>query len=194
MFMIVGLGNPDARYKNTRHNVGFDAVDALAQRYDIDVSMRKHRAYCGKGVIQGQKVLLVKPQTYMNLSGESVRAAVEYYKIDPEQELLVLFDDISLDVGQIRIRRKGSAGGHNGMKNIIAHLDTQNFSRIKIGVGEKPRGMDLADYVLGHFSKMEREFIDDSIVQTIDAIDTILKGDINGAMNRYNTKKVPQTE
>lgn len=193
MFMIVGLGNPDARYKNTRHNIGFDVVDALAQRYDVDVSMRKHRAYCGKGVIQGQKVLLVKPQTYMNLSGESVRAAAEYYKIDPENELLVLFDDISLDVGQIRIRRKGSAGGHNGMKNIIAQLDTQNFSRIKIGVGEKPKGMDLADYVLGHFSKMERELINDAIVQTIDAIDTILKGDIDGAMNRYNTKKVPQT-
>lgn len=193
MFMIVGLGNPDACYKNTRHNVGFDAVDALAQRYDIDVSMRKHRAYCGKGMIQGQKVLLVKPQTYMNVSGESVRSAVEYYKIDPERELLVLFDDISLDVGQIRIRKKGSAGGHNGIKNIIAQLDTQNFSRIKIGVGEKPRGMDLADYVLGHFSKMERELINEAIVQTIEAVDLILNDDMDGAMNHYNAKKSPQT-
>lgn len=189
MYMIVGLGNPDAQYKNTRHNIGFDAIDALAQRYDIDVSLRKHRAYCGKGVIMGEKVLLVKPQTYMNLSGESVRAAVEYYKIDPENELLVLFDDVSLDVGQIRIRKKGSAGGHNGIKNIIAHLDTQNFSRIKIGVGEKPKRMDLADYVLGHFLKAERELINDAIVQTIDAIDTILQEGMDRAMNLYNKKK-----
>ena len=186
MYIIAGLGNPDKQYENTRHNVGFDAIDALADRYDIDVSTRKHRAFCGKGVIEGKKVVLVKPQTYMNLSGESIRSAAEYYKIDPETELLVLFDDISLDVGRIRIRKKGSAGGHNGIKNIIANLNTQNFARIKIGVGEKPKGMDLADYVLGHFSKAEREGVDDAIANAVEAVKDILNENIDGAMNKFN--------
>ncbi len=188
MYIIAGLGNPDKQYENTRHNVGFDAIDALADKYNIDVSGRKHRAFCGKGVINGQKIVLVKPQTYMNLSGESLRSVVDYYKINPETELLVLFDDISLDVGQLRIRKKGSAGGHNGIKNIIANLNTQDFARIKIGVGEKPKNMDLADYVLGHFSKAERESINEAIVQTIDAVETILNGNIDSAMNQYNKK------
>lgn len=188
MYIIAGLGNPDKQYENTRHNVGFDAIDALADKYNIDVSDRKHRAFCGKGIICGHKVILVKPQTYMNLSGESIRSVVDYYKTDAGSELLVLFDDISLDVGQLRIRKKGSAGGHNGIKNIIANLNTQDFARIKIGVGEKPKNMDLADYVLGHFSKTERENINNAIVQTIDAIETILDGDIDGAMNRHNQK------
>lgn len=188
MYIIAGLGNPDKQYENTRHNVGFDAIDALADKYDIDVSIRKHRAFCGKGVINGHKVVLVKPQTYMNLSGESLRSVVDYYKIDPESELLVLFDDISLDVGQLRIRKKGSAGGHNGIKNIIANLNTQNFARIKIGVGEKPKHMDLVDYVLGHFTKVEGESINEAIEHTIDAISTILDGDMDGAMNEHNKK------
>lgn len=131
MFIIVGLGNPGKEYEGTRHNAGFDVIDRLADQYHISVEERKHRAFCGKGVIGGQKVVLVKPQTYMNLSGESVRSIVDYYKIDEESELLVIFDDISLDVGQIRIRKKGSAGGHNGIKNIIAQLGTTEFQRIK---------------------------------------------------------------
>lgn len=188
MYIIAGLGNPDKQYENTRHNVGFDAIDALAYKYNIDVTTRKHRAFCGKGVINGHKVVLVKPQTYMNLSGESIRSVLDYYKVDPETELLVIFDDISLDVGQLRIRKKGSAGGHNGIKNIIAHLNTQNFPRIKIGVGEKPKQMDLADYVLGHFSKAERESIDEAIGHTIDAVNKILDGDMDGAMNEHNKK------
>ena len=134
-------------------NVGFEVIDALARKYNIDVDTKKHRAYIGKGMIEGQKVILAKPQTYMNLSGESVRSLLDYYKVDEEQELLVIYDDISLGVGQIRIRAKGSAGGHNGIKNIIAHLGTQEFPRVRIGVGEKPARMDLADYVLGHFRK-----------------------------------------
>lgn len=186
LYIIAGLGNPEKKYVNTRHNVGFDAIDALAEKYDIDVSMRKHRAFCGKGVINGHKVVLVKPQTYMNLSGESLRAVVEYYKVDPESRLVVLYDDISLDVGRIRIREKGSAGGHNGIKNIIANLNTQNFTRIKIGVGEKPKGMDLAAYVLGHFAKAERETIDNAIENAIEALGSILDGNTQEAMNRFN--------
>ena len=155
MFIIVGLGNPTDEYKGTRHNAGFDVIDAIADKYNIAVTERKSRAFCGKGIIEGQKVILVKPQTYMNLSGESVRGITDYYKVDTETELLVVFDDISLDIGQLRIRKKGSAGGHNGIKNIIANLGTSVFQRIKVGVGEKPKEYDLADYVLGHFSKAE---------------------------------------
>lgn len=188
MYVIAGLGNPDRQYENTRHNVGFDMIDALAEQYQIDVTGRKHRAYYGKGIIHGKKVVLVKPQTYMNLSGESLRSVVEYYKIDPETELLVVFDDISLDVGQLRIRKKGSAGGHNGIKNIIANLNTQNFTRIKIGVGEKPKKMDLVDYVLGHFSKVEREGIDEAIRRAVEATAMIIEGNIDSAMNQYNQK------
>ena len=122
MFIIAGLGNPDKQYEGTRHNVGFDVIDRIAEKYNISVDTKKHRALIGKGVIEGQKVILAKPQTYMNLSGESIRSLLDYYKVDEEQELLVIYDDISLDVGQLRIREKGSAGGHNGIKNIISHL------------------------------------------------------------------------
>lgn len=152
MYIIVGLGNPSKQYEGTRHNAGFMTLDVLADRYNIDISEKKHKALCGKGVIEGNKVVLLKPQTFMNLSGESVRAAADFYKVAPE-EIIVIYDDISLEPGQLRVRKKGSAGGHNGMKNIIAHLGTQDFPRIRVGVGEKPAGMDLADYVLGRFSK-----------------------------------------
>lgn len=188
MFVIVGLGNPTAQYEGTRHNAGFDVIDVLAEKYNISVDARKCRAFCGKGVIAGQKVLLVKPQTYMNLSGESVGGIVNYYKIDPESELLVIYDDISLDVGQLRIRKKGSAGGHNGIKNIIAHLDTMVFPRIKVGVGEKPKNYDLADYVLGHFSKQERELMEEGYEHASDAVEQIVQGEIEAAMNMFNKK------
>jgi len=189
MFIIVGLGNPDDRYKGTRHNVGFDVIDLLAEKYNISVDTRKHRAYLGKGIIAGQKVILVKPQTYMNLSGESIGSLVEYYKIDPEEELLVIHDDISLDVGQLRIRKKGSAGGHNGLKNIIAHLGTNVFARIKVGVGEKPKGYDLADYVLGHFSKGEKEQMEEAYSLAAEAVELIVNREIDQAMNEYNKKR-----
>ena len=126
MFVIVGLGNPDKKYEHTRHNIGFDVVDALAAKYNIDIKDKKHKALCGTGVIEGMKVLLVKPQTYMNLSGESVADVVNFYKIDPEEDMIVIFDDISLEPGRIRIRKKGSAGGHNGIKNIIAMTGTRS--------------------------------------------------------------------
>ena len=161
MFIIAGLGNPTKQYEGTRHNVGFDVIDRLSEKYNIAVDTKKHRALIGKGMIAGQKVILAKPQTYMNLSGESIRSLLDYYKVDEEHELLVIYDDVSLGVGQLRIRAKGSAGGHNGIKNIIAHLGGQVFPRIKIGVGEKPPKYDLADYVLGHFSKAEKVLMDE---------------------------------
>ena len=189
MFIIAGLGNPTLQYEGTRHNVGFDVIDTLAERYNITVDGRKGRALVGKGMIEGHKVLLVKPQTYMNLSGESLRELVNYYKIDEESELLVIYDDISLGVGQLRIRKKGSAGGHNGIKNIIANLGTDVFMRIKIGVGEKPKKYDLADYVLGHFSKGEAKLMDEGYDHAVHAVELIVSGQINEAMNEYNRKK-----
>lgn len=188
MFIIVGLGNPTERYEGTRHNVGFDVIDTLAEKYNISVTERKSRAFCGKGIIGGQKVILVKPQTYMNLSGESVRSIVDYYKIDEESELLVIYDDVSLGVGQLRIRKKGSAGGHNGIKSIIAQLGTSVFARIKVGVGEKPKEYDLADYVLGHFSKEERELMEDGYKRAAEAVELIVQDEIDEAMNRFNKK------
>lgn len=189
MFIIAGLGNPDRQYEGTRHNAGFDVIDRIAEKYNIAVDTKRHRAYIGKGIIEGQKVILAKPQTYMNLSGESIRSLVDYYKVDEENELLVIYDDISLDVGQLRIRAKGSAGGHNGIKNIIAHLGTQVFPRIKVGVGEKPKGYDLADYVLGHFSKAERELMDEGYDNAVRAAELIVSGRLNEAMNEFNRKK-----
>ena len=192
MYIIAGLGNPTLQYEGTRHNVGFDVIDTLADKYNISVDARKSRAFIGKGMIEGQKVILVKPQTYMNLSGESIRGLVDYYKIDVEHELLVIYDDISLDVGQLRIRKKGSAGGHNGIKNIIANLGTQNFPRIKVGVGEKPKKYDLADYVLSHFSKAERELMEEGYQKAVKAVEMLLDGEMEAAMNQYNRKVKPK--
>ena len=152
MFLIAGLGNPGRQYEKTRHNMGFDTIDELIERHRIPQGGIAHKAMYGKGMIAGEKVLAVKPLTYMNLSGEAIREYVNYYKMDPETELIVIYDDIDLEPGQIRIRKKGSAGGHNGIKSIIAQIGTQNFYRIKVGVGAKPKGWDLADYVLGTFS------------------------------------------
>lgn len=192
MYIIAGLGNPTAQYEGTRHNAGFDVIDALADKYNISVDARQSRAYIGKGIIEGQKVILVKPQTYMNLSGESIRGIIDYYKIDEEEELIVIYDDISLDVGQIRIRKKGSAGGHNGMKNIIQHLGHNVFPRVKVGVGEKPKQFDLADYVLSHFSKEEREQMQEGYKKAIQAVEMILRDDLDGAMNECNRKVKPK--
>lgn len=186
MYIIAGLGNPGKQYAKTRHNVGFDTIDILADKYNISVDTKKHKALCGKGMIEGQKVVLAKPQTFMNLSGESVRELVDFYKIDPEEELIVIYDDISLEPGKIRIRKKGSAGGHNGIKNIIAQLGTQNFQRIKVGVGEKPKGWDLADYVLGHFSKEDRGLVDDALKRVAGAVELMVQGEVDQAMNQFN--------
>ena len=188
MYVIVGLGNPDRQYQNTRHNIGFDVIDAIAEKNHITVGEKKHKAIIGKGYVGGQKVVLVKPQTYMNLSGESIRGIADYYKIDPQKELLVIYDDISLNPGQIRVRAKGSAGGHNGMKNIIAQLGTDVFARIKVGIGEKPKEYDLADYVLSRFRRDERELLLDAYEHALLAAEQIVEGNIQSAMNEYNRK------
>lgn len=192
MFIIAGLGNPTIQYEGTRHNVGFDVIDALADKYNISVDRRKNRAFIGKGFMEGRKVILAKPQTYMNLSGESLRGLVDYYDVNEERELLVIYDDVSLDVGQIRIRRKGSAGGHNGMKSILSCLGTQVFPRIKVGVGEKPEKYDLADYVLGRFSKADREIMQEGYQKAVRAAEMIIRGEIDTAMNEYNRKVTPK--
>ena len=189
MFIIAGLGNPTLQYEGTRHNVGFDVIDMLADRYNISVDGRKGRALIGKGMIGGQKVLLVKPQTYMNLSGDSVSALVNFYKLDPMEDLIVVFDDISLAPGNLRIRKKGSAGGHNGIKDIIAKTGTDQFARVKVGVGEKPAGWDLADHVLGRFSLEDREKFDDAVKEAVDAVTLMVQDRTDEAMNRYNRKK-----
>ena len=188
MFLIAGLGNPGRQYEKTRHNMGFDTIDELIDRHRIPQGGIAHKAMYGKGMIAGEKVLAVKPLTYMNLSGESLREWVNYYKLDPETEMIVIYDDIDLEPGQIRIRKKGSAGVHNGIKSIIAQLGTQNFYRIKVGVGAKPRGWDLADYVLGRFSSDERIAVDKAICDAADAVEMILRDGIESAMNHYNRK------
>ena len=192
--IIVGLGNPGKDYQNTRHNIGFDVIDALAESAGISVTEKKHKALIGKGIIDGQKVILVKPQTYMNLSGESVRDVIDYYKIDEAQEMIVVSDDISLDVGMLRVRKKGSAGGHNGLKNIIQHLGHDTFMRIKMGVGEKPKGYDLADYVLGHFTRDERKVMDEAAKTATEAIRMMMAGEVDRAMNAFNKKASQQKE
>lgn len=188
MYLIAGLGNPTKEYDKTRHNAGFSVIDVLADRYRIDVSEKKHKALCGRGVIEGQKVLLLKPQTFMNLSGESIRAAADYYKIALE-EMIVIYDDISLEPGQLRIRLKGSAGGHNGIKNIIANLGTQDFPRIKVGVGAKPPRMDLADYVLSRFGAGEQKLMDEAFGEAAEAAVMMMTDGAERAMNHFNAKK-----
>lgn len=186
MYLIAGLGNPGRKYEATRHNMGFDTVDELIGRHRIPGNGVKFDAMYGKGRIAMEPVILLKPLLYMNLSGGPIRAMCDYYKADPQQDLIVIYDDIDLSPGQIRIRKRGSAGGHNGMKDIISHLGTQNFIRIRIGVGQKPAGWDLADYVLGRFSDEERKLIDQAVGRAADAVEVILREGAEAAMNQYN--------
>ena len=184
MYAIIGLGNPDKKYEKTRHNVGFDVIDELAEQMGIEVKTKRHKALCGIGTIGSEKVVLVKPQTYMNLSGESVRAVMDFYKLDAKSDIIVVSDDISLPVGKIRIRTKGSAGGHNGLKSIISHAGTDGFTRIKVGVGANEG--DLVKHVLGKFSKQDRVFVDDAISDAASAAEVIVMYDAQTAMNKYN--------
>lgn len=186
MIVVAGLGNPTEKYRGTRHNIGFEAIDRIAEDYGIRVGTYKHKALCGKGIIAGQKVLLMKPQTFMNNSGEALREAMDFYKFNPEDDVIIIYDDINLDVGRLRIRAKGSAGGHNGIKSIIAHLGTEKFKRIRIGVGEKPSGYDLVDYVLGHFEQSEKVQMEQAKADASEAVRLIIDRDINAAMNQYN--------
>ena len=186
MYIIVGLGNPGRQYENTRHNIGFRCIDMLAEEHNISVLECKHKAMIGKGYIDGTKVVLVKPQTFMNLSGESVRAVVDFYKIDPQAEMIVIYDDISLAPGALRIRKKGSAGGHNGIKNILQYLGNDMFKRIKLGVGEKPAGYDLADYVLGHFTDTENKKVNEACKKAVQAVSLLVQERVDEAMNQFN--------
>ncbi len=188
MKIIVGLGNPEEKFTGTRHNIGFDVVDRLASDHGIAVNTRKHQALVGTGVIAGQKCVLVKPLTYMNLSGNSVRAVVDFYKCDPAKDVIIIHDDISLPVGQLRLRAKGSAGGHNGIKSVIANIGDE-FYRIKFGVGEKPAQMDLANYVLGRFPESEWPRIKEGVLDAVKAVDVILSQGFHAAQNIFNQKK-----
>ncbi len=190
MFLIVGLGNPGSQYEDTRHNIGFKVIDNIAKEYNIEINRQKFKGMCGEGFINGEKVILLKPTTYMNLSGESIREVVDFYKISNE-DVLVIYDDISLDVGRLRIREKGSAGGHNGIKSIIAHLGTDIFPRIKVGVGQP--NVDLVNYVLGKFTKEEMEVLSESIDASTKAAKEIISGDVKTAMNIYNGFKASKT-
>ena len=188
MYIIVGLGNPGREYENTRHNIGFMTLDKLSEVGGIEILEKKHKALIGKGIIDGQKVILAKPMTYMNLSGESVRELVDYYKVDETSELIIISDDISLPPGLLRVRKKGSAGGHNGLKNIILHLGHDNFIRLRMGVGEKPKEYDLKDYVLGHFAGDEKKEIDEATKRGAECIRKIMSDGPDAAMNAYNAK------
>lgn len=185
-YMVVGLGNPGDKYVHTRHNAGFMALDVICEKNSFKVDKLKFKALTGDAVISGKRVLFLKPQTYMNCSGEAVKEAAQFYKIAPEN-IIVIFDDISLDPGKIRIRKKGSAGGHNGIKSIIEHLGTDTFPRIKLGVGAKPHpDYDLADWVLGEIPKADRETFFEALTNAAGALELMLKGDVDGAMAKYN--------
>ncbi len=191
MYLIVGLGNPGKKYEGTRHNMGFDVIDYLIEKHSVPQGGVKFNAMYGKGLIAGERVVLMKPLSFMNLSGGPVRDMLNYFKLDPETEMIIIYDDIDLDPGQLRIRVKGSAGGHNGIKDIIRQLGTDKFLRIKVGVGAKPKDWDLADHVLGRFVDSERKLVDEAIKKAGDAVEKILSEGADAAMNEYNRKQVP---
>lgn len=186
MYLVVGLGNPGKQYEMTRHNIGFEVIDYISKEYGIKVNKIKHKGLIGEGFIDGEKILFLKPQTYMNLSGESVREVSAFYKIPPEN-IIIIYDDISLPCGSIRIRAKGSAGGHNGIKSIIYQLNSDNFPRIKLGVGApKHEDYDLKDFVLGHFANDEAEGIISAVKSVPDIILSIIRHGCDKAANKYN--------
>ncbi len=186
-FLIVGLGNPGKKYETTRHNAGFMCIDKLSQKENVDIKKVKFHALIGECYIDSNKVIVMKPQTMMNNSGQAIKECAQFYKI-PNENIIVIYDDISLEPGKLRIRRKGSAGGHNGIKSIIAHLGSENFPRVKIGVGAKPHpDYDLVDWVLGSFPKNDLKLIDESCENAYNAIKIIMRGDIDGAMSKYNS-------
>ena len=185
-WLVVGLGNPGSKYEWTRHNMGFLVVDELAERLSIPVQRLKFKALTNTAVLGGKSVLLMKPTTYMNLSGEAVGQAARFYKIPPER-VLVISDDVALPQGKLRVRRSGSAGGHNGLKNIIAHLGTDQFPRIKVGVGQKPSpDSDMVNWVLGTFTGQDRKVMEETICRAADAVTVLLQHGIDQAMASYN--------
>lgn len=186
MYIIVGLGNPGRKYENTRHNIGFITLDLLAEKHRIKINKLKHRAMIGEGSISGQKVMLVKPQTFMNLSGESVRAVMAYYKQDIES-LIIIYDDIDISPGSLRIRKKGGAGTHNGMKSVIYQLQKDSFPRVRIGIGQD-RNVDLMSFVTGKFTEEETVLMRKAVLNAVDAVECIVSEGIDMAMNRFNVK------
>jgi PTH1 family peptidyl-tRNA hydrolase len=191
LFVVIGLGNPGKDYTNTRHNVGFDTINLLAQRNNITLNKIKFKAVCGEGHMGNEKVILAKPQTFMNNSGISVREIIQFYKV-PIHNIIVIVDDIDIEFASLKIKMKGSAGTHNGLKSIIYHIQSDEFPRVKIGIGKKRENQDLADFVLSRFSKEERIDIDSSILTAAEAVETIIGEDINKAMNKYNIKNNAQ--
>ena len=185
MYVVVGLGNPGKQYENTRHNVGFNVIDILAKEYDISVTKIKHKALIGEGRIGSEKVLLVKPQTYMNLSGETLIDIYKYYKVDLDN-IIVIYDDIDLDVGKLRIRKKGSAGTHNGMRSIVKCLGSGDFPRVRVGVSKPMKGQDLADFVLSRFRKEEQADLEIGLEKSYKAVEAMIKENVDIAMNKYN--------
>lgn len=190
MYLVVGLGNPGRKYDGTRHNMGFDVIDYMIEKYNVPQGGVKFNAMYGKGIIGGEKAVLMKPLSFMNLSGGPVGDMVNYFKIDPETELIVIYDDIDLEPGQLRIRVKGSAGGHNGIKDIIKRLGTDKFLRVKVGVGAKPKDWDLADHVLSRFVDSDRKLVDEAIKKAGDAVEKMISQGPDAAMNEYNRKQV----
>ena len=187
MYIIVGLGNPGKQYENTRHNVGFNIIDILADEYGISVNKMKYKALIGEGRVGTEKVVLVKPVTYMNLSGESLAEIYNFYKVDTSN-IVVIYDDIDLDVGKIRIRKKGSGGTHNGMRSIIKCLGSNEFPRVRVGISKPKNGQDLADFVLSRFAKEDEKSLNESFENAVAAIDCAIRQDLDLAMNRYNVK------
>ena len=187
MYVICGLGNPGKKYENTRHNMGFITIDQLAEKHDIKVDRVKFKALVGEGRIAGQRVLLVKPQTYMNLSGESVQEVMHFYKLDPE-ELIVIYDDLDLEVGALRLRKFGSAGTHNGMRSVVQHLNSDRFPRIRLGIGANGK-RDIIDHVIGGFTKEEVPVLREAVTKAVAAIECMLGEGIDRAMSQYNSKK-----
>lgn len=185
MKLIVGLGNPGKQYDQTRHNIGFMVIDAIADRLHISLDQAKFKGIYGVGHINGEKVFLLKPLTYMNLSGESIGALMNFYQIDTE-DLLVIYDDLDFPVGKIRLRQRGSAGGHNGIKSTIAHIGTQQFNRIRVGINRPSNGMTITDYVLGRFTKDEQELIKPAVERSADACEEWLEKPFLQVMNTYN--------
>ena len=189
MYLIFGLGNPGRRYAHSRHNMGFEAIDVIARDHEIRIKESKFAAFAGEGFIGSHKIVLVKPTTYMNLSGEAVRDFVRWYKMPKSNlptRLIVIYDDIDLPVGTIRIRERGSAGGHNGMKSILYQMETEDFIRIRVGVGGKPKGGNLSAHVLGKVDKDDEATLVNGIIAAANAVDDIVRHGVNFAMNKYN--------
>lgn len=187
MYLIVGLGNPESDYSKTRHNMGFNVINKLSEKYGIEVNKSKFKGLVGNGMIEGKKAVLLKPQTFMNLSGESIIEAMNFYKIQ-ENELIVIYDDIDIEPGNIRIRRNGSAGTHNGMKSIVEHIKTENFIRVRVGIGKPKEHIDMISHVIGHIPEEDKKALEEGTNIAKEAVIEIVKNSVDSAMNKFNKK------